>query len=92
MSMDRPPGKRDGESSGKAADADATYRPVAGREVLKSRRDRGGGAGGGALSLSKSPHHESTLAGLKLDEAQIIKAQLDSPGVGVKILKFCLGN
>ncbi|KAJ4859449.1 ABC transporter transmembrane region domain-containing protein [Trichoderma breve] len=84
--MDRPPGKRDGESSGKAADADATYPPVAGHEVLKSRRDRNEETNNGALSLSKSPHHESTLAGLKLDEAQIIKAQLDSPNVGVKYL------
>ncbi|KAF3056757.1 Leptomycin B resistance protein [Trichoderma lentiforme] len=85
--MDKPPGKRDGESSEKAAaDADVTYPPVAGREVLKSRRDGNEESNNGVLTLPKLPHHESTLAGLKLDEAQIIKAQLDSPNVGVSYL------
>ncbi|KAL6811933.1 P-loop containing nucleoside triphosphate hydrolase protein [Trichoderma sp. SZMC 28015] len=84
--MDRPPGKRDGESSGKAADTDAAYPPVAGREVLKSRCDGNTETNSGVLSLPKSPHDESTLAGLKLDEAQIIKSQLDSPNVGVNYL------
>ncbi|KAL7911423.1 P-loop containing nucleoside triphosphate hydrolase protein [Trichoderma velutinum] len=81
--MGRPPGKRDSESSGKAADADATYPPVAGREGLKSRLDGNEETNDGVLTLPESPHHESTFAGLKLDETQIIKAQLDSPTVSV---------
>lgn len=80
LSMDRPPGKRDSEFLGKAADADAAYAPVAGREGLKSRLGGNEETNNGVLTL---PHHESTLAGLKLDETQIIKAQLDSPNVGV---------
>jgi len=81
--MDRPPGKRESKFSGKAADADATYRSVAGREGLKSRLDGNEETNDSVLALPESPHHESTLAGLKLDETQIIKAQLDSPNVGV---------
>ncbi|PNP47775.1 hypothetical protein THARTR1_10460 [Trichoderma harzianum] len=66
----------DGESLGKAADADAKNPPVAGREGNEETSND-------ILTLPKSPHDESTLAGLTLDETQIIKAQLDSPNVGV---------
>ncbi|EHK21618.1 uncharacterized protein TRIVIDRAFT_192022 [Trichoderma virens Gv29-8] len=66
--MNRPPGKRDSESSWKGADADATSPPVAGREGLKSRL---------------VGNEDNTFAGLKIDEKQIIKAQLDSPSVSV---------
>ncbi|UKZ76888.1 hypothetical protein TrVFT333_004603 [Trichoderma virens FT-333] len=81
--MNRPPGKRDSESSWKGADADATSPPVAGREGLKSRLVGNGDNSNDVLTLPESPPHESAFAGLKIDEKQIIKAQLDSPSVSV---------